>query len=1016
MHDNKEILMQRVTRTLKERILPFEYTTVSSLDVSQWRQPLEDGVISEPVRFKEALQANFVPFELGQTWGGAWQTTWFKLHGQVPTDLSLTEEQRLEVRVDLGFEEHFVGFHAEALVRDVNGKTIKALNPRSRWLPVAQTPGSTIDFVVEAAANPLILGVPPFQPTLNGDKLTASHEELYHFRQADLVIVNKDVYGLALDIQVLHEMIEAAPHFGDYEWNLLFGLNRALDCLDLDDVVSTAGAAREVLKPFMEAPALPGAHRISAVGHAHIDSAWLWPLRETRRKVNRTLANVVRLIEDGSSLIFALPAAQHAAWLKEDDPELFERVRDLVAKGRIVPVGGMWVEPDAVLPGGEAMCRQLVEGLDFFENELGASCQEIWLPDSFGYSAALPQIAREAGIERFLTQKISWNQVNTFPHHTLLWEGIDGSRIFTHFPPMDTYGAEVTGQNLTHAVENFKDKGHASVSLMPFGYGDGGGGPTREMLERIDRFSSLRGAPEVVMETPKQFFDRAREDADQIPVWVGELYLELHRGTFTSQIDVKQGNRRGESILRETELWCSYAAVKGLMDYPYEELRSYWRTLLLCQFHDILPGTSIAWVYREVRELHQKIQDGCEALIQQALAALTGTQETGQARALLANASSFPLHGVSPLSAGVACEEKDTAGVHLLQVEDGYEVTNSFYKARISSSGELTSLRENASGREWIPAGQKAGEFHIHQDFPNMWDAWDLDPFYRNSLRVVSDRSVSNVVVEQDRIEIHTLARVDSSTMELVWIFRSRVAGIDVHVEADWHEHEKLLKLAIPVEIHTDHAQYETQMGYITRATHENTSWDAYRFEVSAHRWVRLENASRSWAIANDSTYGWDVTRHQSDRRGTWSQVRATLVKSARFPDPQQDQGHHEWNFRIVPDASVLDAVAAGQQLNLREREVSGLPFEAPFSITGAVVESVAMAPDRSGDLVLRVYEAQGGPSQVTLTAPEATSVTACDLRYRPSEDEPHLRGGDGQWSFDLSAFQITTLRLSFTK
>lgn len=297
-----------------------------------------------------------------------------------------------------------------------------------------------------------------------------------------------------------------------------------------------------------------------------------------------------------------------------------------------------------------------------------------------------------------------------------------------------------------------------------------------------------------------------------------------------------------------------------------------------------------------------------------------------------------------------------------------------------------------------------------------MWDAWDLDPFYRNSLRVVSDRSVSNVVVEQDRIEIHTHARVDSSTMELVWIFRSGAVGIDVHVEADWHEHEKLLKLAIPVEIHTDHAQYETQMGYITRATHENTSWDAYRFEVSAHRWVRLENASRSWAIANDSTYGWDVTRHQSDRRGTWSQVRATLVKSARFPDPQQDQGHHEWNFRIVPDASVLDAVAAGQQLNLREREVSGLPFEAPFSITGAVVESVAMAPDRSGDLVLRVYEAQGGPSQVTLTAPEATSVTACDLRYRPSEDEPHLRGGDGQWSFDLSAFQITTLRLSFTK
>ena len=1016
MHDNKEILMQRVTRTLKERILPREYTKISSLHVTQWCQPLEDGVISEPVRFAQAMKADFTPFELGQTWGGAWQTTWFKLHGQVPSDLELSQGQRLELRIDLGFEEHSVGFHAEALVRDLSGKTIKALNPRSRWLPVAQEAGSDIDYVIEAAANPLLLGIPPFQPTHDGDKLTASHQELYHFRQADLVVVNEDVYGLALDIQVLHEMIEAAPHFGDHEWDVLLGLNRALDCLDLDDVVATAGAAREVLKPFMEAAAYPGAHRISAVGHAHIDSAWLWPLRETRRKVNRTLANVVRLIEDGSSLIFALPAAQHVAWLKEDDPELFERVRELVAKGRIVPVGGMWVEPDAVLPGGEAMCRQLVEGLDFFENELGASCQEIWLPDSFGYSAALPQIAREAGIERFLTQKISWNQVNTFPHHTLLWEGIDGSRIFTHFPPMDTYGAEVTGQNLTHAVENFKDKGHASVSLMPFGYGDGGGGPTREMLERIDRFRSLRGAPEVVMETPKQFFDRALEDADQIPVWVGELYLELHRGTFTSQIDAKQGNRRGESILRETELWCSYAAIQGLMDYPYEELRSYWRTLLLCQFHDILPGTSIAWVYREVRELHKQIREGCEALIQKALTLLTASSKDGQSGELLANASSFPLHGTAALSVAAPVEEKDSQGVHLLQVDDGYEITNAFFKARVSASGELTSLREIESDREWIPAGQKAGEFHIHQDFPNMWDAWDLDPFYRNSLRVVTDRSVSNVVVEYDRVEIHSTARIDSSSMELVWIFTSGSKAIDLHVEADWHEHEKLLKLSIPVELHTDHAQYETQMGYITRPTHENTSWDAYRFEVSAHRWVRLDNASCSWAIANDATYGWDVTRHQSDRRGTWSQVRATLVKSARFPDPDQDQGQHQWNFRIVPDASVLEAVAAGQQINLGEREVSGAPVDAPFSVSGAVVESVALAPDRSGDLVIRLYEAEGGPSRVTFRAPKAGSVTACDLRYRPSESEPELRGGQGEWSFDLSAFQITTLRVSFAK
>ena len=365
-----------------------------------------------------------------------------------------------------------------------------------------------------------------------------------------------------------------------------------MDAVDTVDVPGTAAAARALLAPTLAKPAAPSALNLTAVGHSHVDTVWLWPERETRRKAVRTLANAVALAEETDDHIFTVSAAQHVAWLEEDDPGVFERLQQQVTAGRIVPVGGSWIEPDANLPSGESLCRHLTMGVRYFRDKLGHRCRELWLPDSFGYSGALPQIARLAGLRWFLTQKISWNEVNEFPHHTLRWEGIDGSRLFTHFPSADTYCASLTGAELAHAERNFKDKGRATKAMIPFGFGDGGGGPTREMLEKKRVVADLEGSPKLLLETPEEFFIGAETEYRTPRCGWGELYLEKHRGAATSIAGIKAGNRRNERLLQEAELWSATAALRARAEYPYDELAQCWRRVLVLQFHDVLPGTS----------------------------------------------------------------------------------------------------------------------------------------------------------------------------------------------------------------------------------------------------------------------------------------------------------------------------------------------------------------------------------------------------------------------------------------
>jgi len=612
-------------------------------------------------------------------------------------------------------------------------------------------------------------------------------------------------------------------------------------------------------------------------------------------------------METDDEFVFAASSAQQYAWLQEHQPGLFERVKQRAAEGRFVPVGGMWVESDTNMPGGEALARQLVAGKRFFIEQLGVEPMEVWLPDSFGYSAALPQLIKAAGSRWFLTQKISWNETNVMPHHTFRWEGIDGTQVFTHFPPVDTYNSELSQRELHRAQRQYAEKGRANTSLVPFGWGDGGGGPTREMLAAAARTKSLEGSPTVRMTSPAEFFSTAEAEYPRPPVWSGELYLEFHRGTYTSQARTKRGNRRSEHLLREAELWAATAAVRAGLPYPADVLERCWHTVLLQQFHDILPGTSIAWVHQEAERNYARVAEELEGVIAASLSALAGDGDG----AVAVNAGPYPVDGVPALGGGPVATPTGT-----VRVEDGPDATvldNGVVRAVIDTRGLLTSVYDLAAERELVPPGAAANLLQLHRDTPTRWDAWDIDEHYRRHGRDLTDVAELAVVERgPQRAAVRVVRKAGASTITQVVSLDAGSAAIDVDTNVDWHERQKLLKLAFPVDVHAERATSEIQFGHLHRPIHTNTSWDAARFETVAHRWVHVGEPGYGVAVANDSTYGHDVTRSTREDGGTTTVVRLSLLRAPLFPDPTADQGEHRLRVSLRAGATIADAVAEG--------------------------------------------------------------------------------------------------------
>ncbi len=1044
MRPEDEVRVGRIKRVLNEFVRPRRQGPSVPLDVAAYH------VLGEPVSITEALAADFEPFAVGDAWGPPWDTTWFRLRGTIPMHWATKQ-------VALGFGiggAGSTGFGAEALLwRD--GQPVQGLSPNHREHLLTSTQagasgGEEIEFYVEAAANPPSpFGANPW-PLLLAEPQGAP---LFTLRQADLHVVDPEFEEFWHDFRVLVELLTELPDGEARFARLCAGLDRACNLLDLPDISASWRRAHPVLKELLAPRAAPGNHAISAVGHAHLDTAWLWPLRETVRKCARTFSTVLELMDRYPEYRFVISQAQHLAWMRDQCPDLWERIKVRIEEGRIEPTGSMWVEADCNLPSGESLIRQIFYGKRFYRDEFGIDTNDVWLPDVFGYSANLPQIMSRSGISWFLTQKLSWNQYNVLPHHSFLWEGIDGSQVFTHFPPADTYNGNMSVRELRFGVQNFKDHDRATRSLYLFGWGDGGGGPTSEMLESARRLADIDDMPLLTMEGPRRFFTEAQAEIADPAVWVGELYLELHRGTYTSQAATKLGNRRAELSLREAELWTSLAPD---LDYPTGRFEDLWKRLLLHQFHDIIPGSGIHWVYDDTAREHARILRDADQLIDTALAAHVTAIDTGSGQDPMVVFNSLS-HARTELikidapqditaavdeSGQVSSIQRDPSGQAIFEVTVpacGYRVyemvaaapgphganlkrvwadtgilENDHLRVEVDGDGLLSSIVDKSVDRQVLAGGSRGNRFQLHPDYPNFYDAWDIDRFAFDQVTNI-DAVESVDVVERGplRAAVRVVRQFGDSRLTQEIRLDADSGAIDFETEVQWHETNRLLKVAFPVNVRSPRATYEIQLGHVERPTHDNTSWDAARFEVCAHKWADLSEPGYGVALLNDCKYGYDISGNV---------IRLSLLRAPTWPDPEADRGHHRFTYRLLPHAGDLRAagvIDAGYNLNVPLRIVTAAAHQGnrrsgtsmlSVDVPNVVIETVKRAEDDAGALIVRVYEAWGQRGPVTIHAPWTIRRAAqADLL---EQDISEIQARGAEVTIDLSPFEIATLKL----
>jgi alpha-mannosidase len=946
----------------------------------------------EPIAPTEAICRQFHHFEVGQPWGASWDTTWFRLRGRIPLEWAgLT----VVARVHLGGRE-VVGFSAEGLVYDAGARVIQGLHHHHRSVHITPRAagGEEVELYVEAAANP----IPPWHlaewPLLEPDY---SGQPIYVLRQAELVALDLDEEGLLADLAAINGLAGTAEPARSEELTRL-----AAEAVEVGQARGDIRTARSLLSPVL-ATRTTSTHAVTALGHAHIDTAWLWPLRETRRKVARTFANQLRLMERHPEHRFAASQALHYHWIEQDHPELYEQVKMRVAEGRWEPVGAMWVEADTNIPSGESLVRQLVLGKRYFLEHLGVDTDVLWLPDDFGYSAALPQIANQAGVANLVTQKLSWNDTNRFPHTTFWWEGHDGSRLLTHFPPADTYNGDCSARELARCEARHRDRDRSDSSLYLFGYGDGGGGPTSEMLESLRRLSGAEGLPVAELGSAREFFDHLPREG--LETWVGELYLEAHRGTYTTHADVKKANRSAESALRAAEIWSAAAGLDRK-----EELDRAWEALLVHQFHDILPGSSIHWVYQdsardlsEVIVVAQQVAVEAQRLLVAEGEGLVAFNAGSCSRRELAELPDGELAVVSVPGCGWApVDRAEPVSWPPVVAGEGF-MDNGLLRVEWDENGLISRIRDHERRREVLAEGERGNMFQLHVDQPRAFDAWDVDRSYLEACENIVDLDAGDLVeVGPLRGAVRLERSFGSSRVVQLIRLSAGSRRIDFQTEVDWQERHRFLKVAFPVAVRSARASYEIQHGYVERPTHRNTSWDEARFEVCGHRWADLSETGYGVALLNDCKYGYDVHGHT---------LRLSLLRGPGFPDPEADRGIHRFTYSLLPHTGDLsDVVSQAEALNvpLSFRAGSGSGQVVDLDRPGVSVEAVKQA-DRGVGMIVRLCEVLGsrGPATLRFNLP-FSSVRRTDILER--DVGPAECDGAGV-HLQLRPFELVTLR-----
>lgn len=969
----------------------------------------------------EPPQGPWTPWDPADTFGGHDAHYWFRKQFRTPP---VEPGQLLYFKLTTGYEGDWDGVNPQGIVY-LNGELVQGVDINHQT--VLLQPDTECDLYVYMYTSLL--------------RPIAAHF------QAELLFVDTEVEGLYYDLKVPLDASRWVPSGGEAYWKILRALESAVQLLDLrvpGDAAfrESVAAAREYLRREFYGRVCGGDKPVvHCIGHTHIDVAWLWTLAQTEEKAQRSFSTVLRLMEQYPEYKFMSSQPQLYEYVKQDAPEIYRQILQRVKEGRWEVEGAMWLEADCNLTSGESLVRQILHGKRFMKTEFGVDSHVLWLPDVFGYSAAMPQILRKSGVDRFFTTKIGWNETNKMPYDAFFWQGIDGSEVFTFFgtardypKPGDsdtctTYVGNTEPRQVLGTWERFQQKEYSSQTLITFGFGDGGGGPTRHHLEVQRRTAfGIPGIPKTTITPAGQYLDLLYQDVcarsaenGRIPKWVGELYLEFHRGTYTSIAKNKYNNRKSEFLLQKAETLSLLAELLCGSSYPKQLLHGSWQTVLLNQFHDIIPGSSIHEVYEVSDQHYARVHSDGTRIAQSALLTLA-SQVSGQgllvynplgfARSGMVrwNGKSFWAEDVPAMGwkviAPQSAEPRITAADRSLE--------NEIYRLVLDDTGAIVSLLDKRAHRELCLPGCKLNELQVFEDFPRDYDAWELSRYYKDKMWIADKVVSSEIVSDEIRRGIRLVKTYGSSTITQTIYLYDRCPRIDFETEVDWHQRHQLLKAAFPLDIHASELTCEIQFGHVKRPTHANTSWDAAKFEVCAQKWVDLSEHGYGAALLNDCKYG-----HSAEG----STLKLSLLKSATYPDPEADQGHHVFTYSLLPhtgdfrEAGVIqEAYSLNQPLMAAPLRGAADGLPAHFSLVqcsqpNIIIETVKQAEDNN-DLIVRLYEAfdQRCTAKLTFGIP-FRSVQVCDLMENPIPDAKLSVQGQAV-TFPVGNFEIVTLRI----
>ncbi len=971
------------------------------------------------------------PAEPGAKWGGDWITAWFV----ADYTASVADEGKpLFLKGNPGAEALFF----------VDGEPNGVFDPNHPVVRITgkAVAGKTYQLALEAYAGHTFPGTQPNEVArpVGRDSRT--------FGGMEVGFIREDIAGFCFDLRTLIQLVEVLDGNTLRRNKVMKGLEQVFAIVDAlpgegseDHWRPRLAQAREVMKPLLESVNGPTTPWMPIIGHSHIDTAWLWTLAETWRKCARTFSSMLNLMDQYPELLFIQTAPCHAEKMLELYPSLFERMKAMAAEGRWEPNGAMWLEPDCNIPSGEAFARQLLVGQQFTREHFGYTSNTLWLPDVFGYSAALPQLLKGAKVDYFCTTKIAWNDTTRFPYDTFWWKGIDGTEVVAHYNAIHCWPAPADLTNQWNWVQH-KDAQDRRISS--FGYGDGGGGPMADMVEMARRCQDLEGCPKAVWSRVDDAMRAIEADLGaNLPTWQGELYLEAHRGTLTSVAGIKRGNRKTEFALRETEFLSTLAMLAGA-SYPQAELLALWKTLLTNQFHDILPGSSIQEVNDEAIATFARCIADAQALSAEALAALGA----GEGEALLvANSLSWERQGEVELdlvpdgmapagcqsqwvqgacgcpklvAAGLAIPALGTQVVELVPASEGgasafrvteEELETPFAVLKFDEQGRIVSLVDKASGRQVVKSGGALNTFWIGEDLPQSWDNWDVDNDQllkmEQDFRLISRRVVADGPLQLRLRSEYELGAGSRITQDMV--FHSTTPRVDFDTVVDWHEIHKLFKTGFELAVMIESAKHEIQYGHVDRPTHRNLPQDIARFEVCAHKWTDLSEADFGVALLNESKYGISVI-------GT--DARLSLIKSGTHPDPRGDEGRHQFTYSLLPHAAfgVENVVREAYELNLpltavrAAPDAKALPGLLTVDDPNVIVEAVKQAESGEG-FIVRLYEAGRGGRKARITF--GLPVKAVSQTNLLEEEPEAIEVSNNAVEVAFAPFEVKTLHIT---